>query len=354
MASSIPNRRIAATLVTGLVAVLTIGLTSAAQAAPTAPTTPTPPTAATPTIAEVTARLTEMGHRNEQLAERLNQAGELVKAKQREVVAAQAAAVRASRVYASARSAIKMLITDQYKGSGLGRTTAILISTSTQDYLDRLTALQQLSDRRTAVAGQLKKARTAAADSSVTATKLLVEARSKQAALKVQHEAVQKEHDKYQVLLDRLTAAQRAAYLARLNPVATKQQTQKAAVTVPVKAPSNGAAIAVQFALAQVGKPYVFAAAGPDSFDCSGLTLAAWARAGVALPHFAASQYNYGTHVSRDQLAPGDLVFFYSPIGHDGMYIGNGLIVHAPTSGDVVKVTPLSVFDSDYVGATRL
>lgn len=122
----------------------------------------------------------------------------------------------------------------------------------------------------------------------------------------------------------------------------------------PARAPSSRAAIAVKFALAQLGKAYVFAASGPRAFDCSGLTMAAWAAAGVSLPHFAAWQYNAGHHVSRSQLQPGDLVFFYSPISHDGMYIGHGLIVHAPHTGDVVRIAPLSNWSgSDYVGATR-
>jgi cell wall-associated NlpC family hydrolase len=80
----------------------------------------------------------------------------------------------------------------------------------------------------------------------------------------------------------------------------------------------------------------------------------AWAQAGVSLPHSAAGQYSYGTHVSRDQLEPGDLIFFYSPIGHVTIYIGNGLMVSASTEGVPIGVVPLSYFDSDYVGATRL
>ena len=76
------------------------------------------------------------------------------------------------------------------------------------------------------------------------------------------------------------------------------------------------------FALAQIGKPYVFAASGPNAYDCSGLTMAAWGKAGVQLPHFAAYQYNMGHHVSRSQLEPGDLVFFYPGIQHVAMYIG--------------------------------
>ena len=90
--------------------------------------------------------------------------------------------------------------------------------------------------------------------------------------------------------------------------------------------------------MAQRGKPYVWAAAGPGSFDCSGLTMYAYAAAGVSLPHSSRMQSQMGQPVSRDQLQPGDLVFFYSPVSHVGIYIGNGQMVHAPTSGDVVKV----------------
>jgi len=104
-----------------------------------------------------------------------------------------------------------------------------------------------------------------------------------------------------------------------------------------------------------VGKPYVWGASGPDSFDCSGLTMYAWAAAGVALPHQSSQQYGYGTHVSTDLsvLKPGDLLFFYSPtIHHVSMYIGNGQMVHAPDSGDVVRV--VGVDFGNLVGATRL
>jgi cell wall-associated NlpC family hydrolase len=105
--------------------------------------------------------------------------------------------------------------------------------------------------------------------------------------------------------------------------------------------------------MSQQGKPYVWGAAGPDSYDCSGLTMWAWAQAGVSLPHQSAEQQALGTPVSQGQLQPGDLVFFGSPAYHVGMYIGNGMMVHAPTTGDVVKVSPLA-YMSDYSGATRV
>jgi cell wall-associated NlpC family hydrolase len=98
----------------------------------------------------------------------------------------------------------------------------------------------------------------------------------------------------------------------------------------------------VNYALAQVGDPYVYGGAGPDAFDCSGLTMAAWAAAGVALPHSASMQASAGTPVSISSLMPGDLVFYYSPISHVGIYIGNGQIVHAPYPGLSVQVVPVT------------
>ena len=119
----------------------------------------------------------------------------------------------------------------------------------------------------------------------------------------------------------------------------------------PVVGGSGAAQTVISTAMAQRGKPYVWAASGPGSYDCSGLTAYAYAAAGIRLPHSSAMQSRMGQAVSRDQLQPGDLVFFYSPVSHVGIYIGNGQMVHAPTSGDVVKVAPLM---SGFSGARRI
>jgi cell wall-associated NlpC family hydrolase len=117
-------------------------------------------------------------------------------------------------------------------------------------------------------------------------------------------------------------------------------------------APNATLALVIRTALAQIGKPYVYGAAGPDGFDCSGLTMFAFAAAGIALPHSAEAQSRLGTPVARGDLRPGDLVFFYSPISHVGIYVGNGMMVHARTFGKPLAVT--SVDQSGYAGATRL
>ncbi len=108
----------------------------------------------------------------------------------------------------------------------------------------------------------------------------------------------------------------------------------------PPPPPSSRAAIAVAYARAQLGKPYVFATAGPNTFDCSGLTMAAWRAAGVSMAHYSGSQAAAFPKVSWDQLQPGDIVVFYSDFHHVGLYIGGGMMIHAPQTGEFVKIAP--------------
>jgi peptidoglycan DL-endopeptidase CwlO len=116
----------------------------------------------------------------------------------------------------------------------------------------------------------------------------------------------------------------------------------------PARAPRSGV---VQIALKYLGRPYVWGASGPNSFDCSGFTMFVYAQVGVRLPHSSRAQIGSGSRVSRANLQPGDLVFFGSPIHHVGMYIGGGKMVHSPHSGDVVSIDPMD--RSDYAGACR-
>lgn len=109
----------------------------------------------------------------------------------------------------------------------------------------------------------------------------------------------------------------------------------------PAIYPGGAAGVAVKTACAQIGKPYVWGATGPNSFDCSGLTQYAWGAAGVRLTHYTGAQWNEGTPVSRSEARPGDLVFFRADLSHVGVYVGNGLMVHAPQTGDVVRMASI-------------
>ncbi|HEU5024581.1 MAG TPA: NlpC/P60 family protein [Spirillospora sp.] len=102
------------------------------------------------------------------------------------------------------------------------------------------------------------------------------------------------------------------------------------------------AAQALRYAMSKLGSPYVWGAAGPSTFDCSGLTMWAYKQVGINLPHYTGSQWNAGTHVSESQMQPGDLIFFYSDLHHMGMYVGGGKMIHAPHTGDVVRIASLS------------
>ena len=136
-------------------------------------------------------------------------------------------------------------------------------------------------------------------------------------------------------------AAQAAAPVTSLSSVPAR----------PAPAPNASAQTAVDAALSQVGKPYQWGAAGPDAYDCSGLTMWAWAQAGVALPHNSGMQQGSITPVSQSDLQPGDLIFFGSPVHHVAMYIGNGQMVEAPYTGQFVRVVSSS--RSDFAGAGR-
>jgi cell wall-associated NlpC family hydrolase len=109
---------------------------------------------------------------------------------------------------------------------------------------------------------------------------------------------------------------------------------------------------ALQAAISREGDPYVWGAAGPNAFDCSGLVVWAYAQEGIALPHFTGDLWNSGVHVTRADLEPGDLVFFFADISHVGIYIGNGMMIDAPDFGQTVQVQPISL--DPYVGAVRI
>jgi cell wall-associated NlpC family hydrolase len=301
-----------------------------------------------PTIASVQKQLGHLALKNSQLVEKFDHARVVLHSRDRAAARAQHAAASARASYRSAHSAFARVIQAQYESGTISAAGALLDSNSGTNYLDRLDTIDLVSAHNASVVAAVTAKRDDAESKSQTAVKMLADAQARRDALAKQRRQVAARIEQYKTLLAKLNSAQQAAYAAQLNP-----QAHLSIDNLP-RASSKQAQQAVRFALAQVGKPYVWGAAGPGAYDCSGLTMMAWAASGVSLPHSAASQYSYGTHVSRDQLEPGDLIFFYSPIGHVTIYIGNGLMVSAPTEGEPVSVVPLAYYNSDYVGATRL
>ena len=225
-----------------------------------------------------------------------------------------------------------------YQGQALSTTAQVLLAEDPDAFLEKVTTISGYTDQQTemmadfAVQAQQLEMREAAAqrelDRIAATKKTLAEEKTE-----IEDKAAEAEE-----LLGRLEA--------RAAPTVSRD-----AVRAPDVSVSGRAGAAVQYALAQVGDSYVYGAAGPSSFDCSGLTMMAWAAAGVSLPHSSGAQMGSGTPVSQSQLAPGDLVFYYSPVSHVGIYIGNGQIVHAANPSTGVQVAP--VFSMPYSGAVR-
>ena len=319
------------------------------------------PAAASPEVpaspAEATALIASRSHDLEVVTEKFNDARVQLEAQQ--AAAAQAAAQVASADAAggAARDQVREVARSAYTGSQLSTLQAVLSSTSADQMLDRVGTLDTIAKHNNGILDVAQQATEAAATAKAAADQAAADAQAQMDQVAAQQADLQTQIAAYQADYDRLTAEQQqqARLLAeqhttvddRSAPAASRATRVPApAVAAPAVASSGAAQAVVNTAMAQLGDPYVWAAAGPNAFDCSGLTQFAYAAAGISLPHSSSAQARMGQAVSRDQLQPGDLLGFYSPVSHIGIYIGNGQMVHAPTSGDVVKVVNI-----DYMGS---
>jgi cell wall-associated NlpC family hydrolase len=333
--------------------VLVLGAVVAAPLAAHALPRSQSPAASQPlTSAQVTAKLQALAKSSEQLSEQLNAAKiDIAKAQRTELAAIRNADLAQTRLH-NAQQQLAVSLASQYKAATFSRTVALLSSNSSENYLQTVQSMSLLTEHQGQVATIATDAIADATRATATAKSAVTAAQQKQAALVKQQQALTAETSKYKTLLATLTAAERVRYFTPSPPPPAAAVTQVLNSATP-KVVGQGAAAAINMAKAQLGKPYVWGAAGPGSFDCSGLTMYAWAAAGVSLPHNAAAQQGLGTPVAQGDLQPGDLVFFGSPAYHVGLYVGDGMMIHAPTTGDVVKMSSLS-YMSDYSGATRV
>lgn len=237
-----------------------------------------------------------------------------------------------------------------------------LVSTSTpQTFLDRAASLDRIAAGQSSRMAAASTARVRLESVRRQAAKEQVAQQAVARAMASQKAIIERALNEQESLLGSLRADERrrfqAARSARLAAAAAAARASRSRQAETVSTPSyNGpasgrASIAVQEAYRKLGSPYRWAASGPDRFDCSGLTMWVWGKAGVSLPHSSRAQYSGGNKVSRSDWQPGDLVFYGSPIHHVGIYIGNGKMISAPQTGDVVKIQ--NALRSDYVGAVR-
>jgi cell wall-associated NlpC family hydrolase len=290
-----------------------------------------PQTATTP---EQAAQLVaDASHQLEAVQEQVNTAREALTQQQAAADAAHQAADEAQQQLDALDGQVRQIARTAYTtgGNQLVGLDVMLTSDSADQFIDQLGTLDAIAGHTNDVVEQVSEAAEAAETARDQADKAEGEAEATLADIEAKQADLEKRKADYQRQYDALSAPQQAA--------ATRASSGQSLTTIAAApAPTAAAQVAVNTALAQVGDPYVWGASGPNAFDCSGLTQYAYSAAGISLPHSSSAQSRMGAPVSRDQLQPGDLIFFYSPVSHVAMYIGNGQMVHASTSGQPVKV----------------
>ena len=312
-----------------------------------------PAQAAPATSAQAAELVAARGHQLEVVTEEFNEAREALTAQRSAAEAAAAQLTQATAALGTAQQQVRGIARAAYTGDGTGSFKALMTSDSADEFVGRISTLQSIAGHQGAVLQEAAAANVAAAQAQATAAQAAAEAQAQFDALAAKQAALQQEIAGYQAAFDSLSAQEQRVAAAGHDGAERASRAEREPVVPmgPVVAGTAAAQKAIDIAMGQRGKPYVWAASGPGSFDCSGLTAYAFRAAGISLPHSSRMQAQMGQPVSRDQLQPGDLVFFYSPVSHVGIYIGNGQMVHAPTSGDVVKVAPLM---GGYSGARRV
>ena len=296
------------------------------------------PSNAEPDIDNVQSRVDKLYHQAEQASERYNNARLEMKKAQTRLTALQDDLDRQQAKVDDVRAQVAKAVVSQYQGQALSSTTQVLLSQNPDAFLNQLTTVSEYNDQQ----GQMM------ADFAVQAKQLEMRQAAAQRELD-RIAATKKELGQEKAEIDD-KAAKAKELLGKLKDRAASAS--RSGARVPVNVPASGrAGAAVSYAMSQVGDAYVYGASGPSAYDCSGLTMMAWAQAGVSLPHSSGGQMGSGAPVSQSQLQPGDLVFYYSPVSHVGMYIGNGMIVHAANPGSGVTTAPVN--SMPYSGAVR-
>ncbi|MFB6618495.1 NlpC/P60 family protein [Streptomyces sp. NPDC085524] len=301
-----------------------------------------------PTPSQVKAEVDRLYEEAEAATERYNGAKERADEAERALTGLRDETARKTDQLNAARSALGSLAAGQYRSGSLGTAVQLALAADPQEYLSQAAIVTRAQERNAAGISTVRRRLDEVGKLREQAAGRLADLRSRQDELAEHKAEIEGKLSAAKQLLARLTAEQRAAYEAQSAGAAPAGPHT---ATPPPPSDGSRAARAVAFAYGAIGKPYVWGATGPGSFDCSGLTQAAWRSAGVSLPRTTYTQINAGQRVSRDQLAPGDLVFFYSGVTHVGLYIGNGQMIHAPRPGSTVRIAPVD--SMPWAGASR-
>jgi peptidoglycan DL-endopeptidase CwlO len=290
-------------------------------------------------VAAAKKELKKLNGQVDKLVDRYNKATTRLDAAKKQLNALNKEVTAEQRVYQGLHAKVAQIAAAAYKNGTADSTTALLAAKNPDAALSQMSAFTHLSDSR---GQQLKEF----LDSTQRLHREQAQAQSALEAvtriatgLKKQKATVQKAINKQRALLIK----------------AGELVSPGTGSGVTYNGPASGSARkALQYAYAQLGKPYIWGGTGPKGYDCSGLTMMSWRAAGVSLPRVVPDQYNATRHVAKADLQPGDLVYF-DDMGHEGMYVGGSRFIHAPHTGSVVKFDSMSNpwYVSHYAGGSR-
>ncbi|MFP8962651.1 NlpC/P60 family protein [Streptomyces nanhaiensis] len=288
-----------------------------------------------PTKSEVKAKVDKLYEEAEHATEKYNGAKEKQEKLQKQVGNLQDSVARGQGELNDLRDSLGSMATAQYRSGGLDPSLQLFLSSDPDDYLAKASALDQLGSKQAGALKKIQSKQRTLSQQREEASEKLKDLEDTRKELGDKKKKIQGKLAEAQRLLNTLTAQERAE-LAREEERANRASSARVDLGSSASATQRASA-ALGAAKSKLGSPYVWGATGPSSFDCSGLTSWAYSQAGVSLPRTSQAQASAGTRISQSQLAPGDLVFFYSDLHHVGLYAGNGQILHAPKPGANVR-----------------
>ncbi|MFF7264350.1 MULTISPECIES: C40 family peptidase [unclassified Streptomyces] len=300
-----------------------------------------------PSKEEVKAKVDALYEDAGRATDKYNGAKEKQEKLQKEISTIQDNVARGQEELNELREGIGLAASAQYRTGGIDSSIQLFLSADPDDYLDKAATLDQLSGQQVEQLKKIQEKQRALAQQRQEAAEKLEDLAETRETLGKKKKEYQSKLAAAQRLLNSLTAQERAD-LAEDEQRASRDAGER--VELGKDAPASGyAAAALAAADTQLGKPYVSGGSGPNSYDCSGLTQWAYAQAGVSISRTTYTQQNDGTKIGRDQLMPGDLVFFNN-LGHVGLYAGNNTVIHAPYPGKVVRYESMDTIGSFQFG----
>lgn len=301
---------------------------------------------------EVKAAVDRLYEQAEQATEKYNGANEERQRLQKDLSSIQDRVARCQQELNAMRNGLGSLASAQYRSGGIDASVQLFLSSAPDDYLDKAARLDQLGGRQVAALKEIQDKQREIIQARAKASGRLKDLATARTELNRKKQEVQGKLAEAQRLLDTLTAKEKSA-------LADEQQRAGRAATEQVRlgndtAASGRAAAAFAAARSQLGKPYLRGGTGLATYDCSGLTSWAYARADVHLPRTSEEQAGVGTRLTRSQLQVGDLVFFFNDLHHVGLYAGNGQILHAPRTGTVVRYESMETIGGPFMFGVRV